>query len=67
MSDMPQNTGAFHNIYETTLEPDTTKSMLHEGGESGEGFMQRFEVVPSDLKKISCSSIIAWKVAMSAN
>lgn len=31
MSDMPQNTGAFHNIYETTLEPDTTKSMLHEG------------------------------------
>lgn len=43
MSDMPQNTGAFHNIYETTLEPDTTKSMLHEGGESGEGFMQRLK------------------------
>ena len=60
MSDMPQNTGAFHNIYETTLEPDTTKSMLHEGGESGEGFMQRFEVAPgiqityNDLKMDSC-------------
>ena len=60
MSDMPQNTGAFHNIYETTLEPDTTKSMLHEGDESGEGFMQRFEVAPgiqityNDLKMDSC-------------
>lgn len=60
MSDMPQNTGAFLNIYETTLEPDTTKSMLHEGGESGEGFMQRFEVAPgiqityNDLKMDSC-------------
>ena len=60
MSDMPQNTEAFHNIYETTLESDTTKSMLHEGDESGEGFMQRFEVAPgiqityNDLKMDSC-------------
>ena len=34
MSDMPQNTEAFHNIYETTLESDTTKSMLHEGDDA---------------------------------
>ena len=66
-------TFAFHNIYTTKNDVENIQTVLHEGNESGEGTMRRFEVAPgiqityNDLKKTSCKSIIAWKVAMSVN
>ena len=77
-------TFAFHNIYTTKNDVENIQTVLHEGNESGEGTMRRFEVAPGiqityndlkmdscfrpiRLKKTSCKSIIAWKVAMSVN
>ena len=60
MFDMTKETGAFHNIYKTGIGAETEKRILHEGNESGEGTMQRFEVAPgiqityNDLKMDSC-------------
>lgn len=51
---------AFHNIYKTGIKAETAKTVLHEGNESGEGTMRRFEVAPgiqityNDLKMDSC-------------
>ena len=75
-------TFAFHNIYTTKNDVENIQTVLHEGNESGEGTMRRFEVAPGiqityndlkmdscfrPMKKTSCKSIIAWKVAMSVN
>ena len=46
MFDMTKETGAFHNIYKTGIGAETEKRILHEGNESGEGTMRRFEVAP---------------------
>ena len=60
MFDMTKETGAFHNIYKTGIGAETEKRILHEGNESGEGTMRRFEVAPgiqityNDLKMDSC-------------
>ena len=60
MFDMTKETGAFHNIYKTGVGAETEKRILHEGNESGEGTMRRFEVAPgiqityNDLKMDSC-------------
>ena len=73
MFDVNGETGVFHNIYKIGIEKETTRGVLHEGNESGEGTMQRFEVAPgiqityNDLKKISYKSIIVWRDAMSVN
>ena len=53
-------TFAFHNIYTTKNEVENIQTVLHEGNESGEGTMRRFEVAPgiqityNDLKMDSC-------------
>ena len=60
MFDMTKETGAFHNIYKTGIGAETEKRILHEGNESGEGTMRRFEIAPgiqityNDLKMDSC-------------
>ena len=60
MFDMTKETGVFHNIYKTGIGAETEKRILHEGNESGEGTMRRFEVAPgiqityNDLKMDSC-------------
>lgn len=54
------NNFEFHNIYLPSKENDRTAVMLHEGNDSGEGTMRRFEVAPgiqityNDLKMDSC-------------
>ena len=73
MFDMTKKTGAFHNIYKTGIGAETEKRILHEGNESGEGTMRRFEVAPgiqityNDLKKTFCRSIIVLRAAMNVN
>ena len=73
MFDMTKESGAFHNIYKTGIGAETEKRILHEGNESGEGTMRRFEVAPgiqityNDLKKIFCRSIIVLRAAMNVN
>ena len=53
-------TFAFHNIYTTKNDVENIQTVLHEGNESGEGTMRRFEVAPgiqityNDLKMDSC-------------
>ncbi len=60
MLDAIKETEAFHNIYKTEIVEKTLGGVLHEGNESGEGTMQRFEVAPgiqityNDLKMDSC-------------
>lgn len=55
-------TFAFHNIYTTKNEVENIQTVLHEGNESGEGTMRRFEVAPgiqityNDLKMDSVSA-----------
>lgn len=55
-----KETEAFHNIYKTGIAEKTAEEVLHEGNESGEGIMRRFEVAPgiqityNDLKMDSC-------------
>ena len=67
MFDMTKETGAFHNIYKTGIGAETEKRILHEGNESGEGTMRRFEVAPgiqityNDLKMDSCFRPIRLK------
>ena len=66
-------TFAFHNIYTTKNEVENIQTVLHEGNESGEGTMRRFEVAPgiqityNDLKKTFCRSIIVLRAAMNVN
>ena len=58
MESIINNSFAFHNIY--SLDNENTASTLHEGNESGEGTMRRFEIAPgiqityNDLKMDSC-------------
>ncbi len=60
MFDVTRGAGTFHNIYKTGIETETAVGVLHEGNESGEGTMRRFEVAPgiqityNDLKMDSC-------------
>lgn len=60
MFDAAKETSAFHNIYKTGTEEETVRGVLHEGDETGEGTMQRFEIAPgiqityNDLKMDSC-------------
>ena len=60
MLDTSKETNAFHNIYKSGTDGETSGGVLHEGDSSGEGTMQRFEVAPgiqitfNDLKMDSC-------------
>lgn len=60
MLDTSKGMSAFHNIYKTGTDGETSGGVLHEGDSSGEGTMQRFEVAPgiqityNDLKMDSC-------------
>ena len=60
MFETTKETGAFHNIYKTGIGAEPERRILHEGNESGEGTMRRFEIAPgiqityNDLKMDSC-------------
>lgn len=60
MLDTSKGMSAFHNIYKTGTDGETSGGVLHEGDSSGKGTMQRFEVAPgiqityNDLKMESC-------------
>lgn len=60
MPDVRKGENAFHHIYETKMEQGEVTSVLHEGDESGEGVMRRFEIAPgiqityNNLKMDSC-------------
>ena len=60
MFEVTKETGAFHNIYKTGIGAEPERRILHEGNESGEGTMRRFEIAPgiqityNDLKMDSC-------------
>lgn len=51
-------TFAFHNIYTTKNDVENIQTVLHEGNESGEGTMRRFEFSVKHPEQLLCKLIL---------